>query len=359
MNQDCLKLTTYFAEHDKTGGRFLADALLNCYERHQFATSVLLRGAEGFGSRQHLQTQRLLTLSEDLPMVTVAVDTRQRIEQALEEVAALTTHGLVTLERARMLTGEVGQVRLPEGLAEATKLTIYVGRGERVAGRPAFLAIVDLLRRHRIDGATVLLGVDGTAHGVRQRARFVGRNADVPLMIISVGAGTAIATALPKLGAMLDRPLLTLERIRVCKRDGHKLAEPEPLPDADPTGLGVWQKVMVYAGEEAQHQGHPVYVQLARRLLQAGAGGATALRGVWGYHGDHQPHGDRLLSLRRKVPVLTVVVDTPARIRRWFGIVDELTDETGLVTCEMVPAFHARGRRGDLRLSTLPAGEGA
>ena len=177
-------------------------------------------------------------------------------------------------------------------------------------------------------------------------------------MIISVGTGTAIATALPELGAVLDRPRLTLERIRVCKRDGHKLADPEPLPDADPAGLGVWQKLMVYAGEEAEHGGHPLYVQLARRLLRAGAAGATALRGVWGYHGDHQPHGDRLLSLRRKVPVLTVVVDTPARIRRWFGIVDELTDETGLVTCEMVPAFHPRGRRGDLRLSSLPAGEG-
>jgi PII-like signaling protein len=46
---------------------------------------MLLRGTEGFGSRQHLQTQRLLTLSEDLPMVSVAVDTRQRIEQALAE----------------------------------------------------------------------------------------------------------------------------------------------------------------------------------------------------------------------------------------------------------------------------------
>jgi PII-like signaling protein len=358
VNADCLKLTTYFAEHDKTGGRFLADGLLDCYARHEFATSVLLRGTEGFGSRQHLQTQRLLTLSEDLPMVTVAVDTRQRIERALEEVAALTSHGLVTLERARLLTGPIGEVRLPEGLAEATKLTIYVGRGERVAGRPAFLAVVDLLHQHGIDGATVLMGVDGTAHGIRERARFVGRNAGVPLMIISVGAGAAIATALPELGAMLDHPLLTLERIRVCKRDGHKLAEPESLP-ADPGGLGAWQKLMVYAGEEAQHQGHPLYVQLARRLLQAGAAGATALRGVWGYHGDHQPHGDRLLSLRRRVPVLTVVVDTPARIRRWFAIVDELTDETGLVTCEMVPAFRAGGRRGDLRLFTLPAGEGA
>jgi len=104
-------------------------------------------------------------------------------------------------------------------------------------------------------------------------------------------------------------------------------------------------------GEEAEHAGHPLYVQLARRLLQAGAAGATALRGIWGYHGDH------LLALRRRVPVLTVVVDTPTRIRRWFQIVDELTDQTGLVTCEMVPAFRAGDRRGGLRLSSIPAGD--
>lgn len=67
--------------------------------------------------------------------------------------------------------------------------------------------------------------------------------------------------------------------------------------------------------------------KLARRLLEAGAVGATALGGIWGYHGDHDPHGDRLLALRRRVPVLTVVVDTPARIRRWFRIVDEVTDQ--------------------------------
>src|SRR4029450_12212831 len=98
----------------------LADALLDCYGRHQLATSVLLRGTEGFGSRQHLQTQRLLTLSEDLPMATVAVDTRQRIEQALAEVAALTSHGLITLERDRLLTSPIGEGRLPRGRAEGS-----------------------------------------------------------------------------------------------------------------------------------------------------------------------------------------------------------------------------------------------
>ena len=340
---DCLKLTTYFGERDRAGGAFLGDALVDLYERRAFETSVVLRGVEGFGIKHHLQTARLLTLSEDLPLVSIAVDTRERIQPALDEVTALVNHGLVTLERARMLTGRVGAVRLPEDLHEATKLTVYVGRQQRIADRPAHVAIVDALRRHGVAGATVLLGVDGTAHGVRQRARFFARNAEVPLMIISVGEGGAIARALPDLGAMLQRPLMTLERVRLCKRDGVLMSEPAHLPDSDPTGLGIWQKLMVYAGEQARHGGRPLYVELVRRLREAGAAGATALRGVWGYHGDHAPHGDRLWTLRRHVPVLTVIVDTPERIRRWFAIVDELTDETGLVTSEMVPAFHATG----------------
>jgi PII-like signaling protein len=41
------------------------------------------------------------------------------------------------------------------------------------------------------------------------------------------------------------------------------------------------------------------------------------------------------------VPVVTIIVDTPERIRAWFAVVDDLTDETGLVTSEMVPALRA------------------
>lgn len=343
MIEDCLKLTTYFGERDRANGAFLADALVDLYERRAFQTSIVMRGVEGFGIKHHLQTARLLTLSEDLPIVSIAVDTRRRIQAALDDVTAITTHGLVTLERARMLTGRIGPIDLPDELHEATKLTIYVGRQHRVVGRPAHVAILEALREHGLAGATVLLGVDGTAHGVRQRAQFFSRNADVPLMIISVGDGPAVARVLPELGAMLQRPLLTLERVRVCKRDGIRLAEPQHLPETDPSGLGIWQKLMVYAGEQARHGRHPLYVELIRRLRTAGAAGATALRGVWGYHGDHEPHGDRFWSLRRHVPVLTVIVDTPERIRQWFAIVDELTDEAGLVTSEMVPAFRATG----------------
>jgi PII-like signaling protein len=354
LNQDCLKLTTYFGERDRVNGRFLADELLEVYERHELETSVLLRATEGFGIRHHMRTQRLLTLSEDLPLVTVAVDTRERIRRALPEVTAVSGHGLVTLERARLLTGRFGEVELPDELHEATKLTVYCGRQERANGKPAFVAVVELLRRHGVAGATVLLGVDGTAHGIRERARFFSRNAEVPLMIISVGDGRRIATALPELGALLKRPLVTLERVRVCKRDGVLLAEPRHLPGKDESGLPIWEKLMVYASELARSNGRPLYVELIRRLREAGAGGATALRGIWGYHGDHAPHGDKLLALRRRVPVVTVIVDDPERTRRWFEIVDEVTSETGLVTSELIPAARATGpetRRGTLRLA--------
>jgi PII-like signaling protein len=219
----------------------------------------------------------------------VAVDTRRRIDQVLPEVTDLMGDGLITLERATLVAGELDALVLPERLAEATKLTVYLGRNERTGGQPSFLAVVDLLHRHGVAGATVLLGVDGTAHGVRQRARFFGGNAKVPLMIISVGAGDTIAHALPELGRLLERPLVTLERIRVCKRDGRRLADPNPLPADDLDGLGIWHKLMIYAGEEAEHHGHPLYLQLIRRLREAGAAGATCLRGIWGYHGDHPP----------------------------------------------------------------------
>jgi PII-like signaling protein len=356
VNEDCLKLTTYFGERDRVGDGFLADLLTEIFARHELQTSLVMRGVQGFGVKHHLRSDRLLTLSEDLPIVSVAVDSRARIEGALAEVNQLRFDGLVTLERARMLTGRIDAVELPRELEQATKLTVYVGRQERVGGRPAYEVVVSLLRERGVAGATVLLGVDGTAHGVRRRARFFGRNAEVPLMIIAVGAGETIASLLPELGALLSRPLMTLERVRVCKRDGERLAEPRHLPETDASGLGVWQKLMVFAGEGARHDGGPLYRAIVLALRAAGAAGATSLRGIWGYHGDHEPHGDSFWQLQRRVPVLTVVVDTPARIREWFAIIDGLTDETGLVTSEMVPAFRARGadvERGGLDLARL------
>lgn len=343
MNDDCLKLTTYFGERQRVGHQFVAEALPQLYARHEIATSILLRGIEGFGLKHHLRTDTSLTLSEDLPAVAIAVDTRARIEAILEASARLSGSGLITLERARLVTGELAQLSLPEDLHEATKLTVYLGRQERVGRVPAFVAICELLHRRGISGASTLLGVDGTAHGQRQRARFFGRNAAVPIMIVAVGSGHRIGAVLPELAGLLRHPLVTLERVRVCKRDGELLARPHSLPDVDAHGMPVWQKLMVYTSESNLRHRQPIHRAIVRRLRSTGASGATTVRGVWGFHGAHPPHGDRLVQLGRRVPAVTIVIDTPERIADAFSVIDELTDEYGLVTCETVPAMHATG----------------
>jgi len=299
-----LELSVYFGERARVDGGFLADAIAAIFVRHELHLSVVLRGMAGFGAAQRLRTDRLLSLSEDLPVVTVAVDARQRIEAALRDVEALAFHGLATTERDIAFPGE------------HAKLTVYARRGEQ-------RGVVAALHRNGVAGATALLGVDGTVRGVRRRARLVGDNRDVPVMVVSVGETDRIHATLAELRGVES----TLERVRICRRDGAAL-------DALPEAGGGWQKISVYTSEATgQH------VDLIGRLRRDGAAGATVLRGVWGYHGDHQPHGDRLLQLRRRVPVVTILIDTPENVARWATVVEEVTATTGLVTSEVVPVY--------------------
>lgn len=337
MFEDCLKLTGYFDERQRsTGDRFLADVLLDLFGRHRIATSIVLRGIGGFGPHRILRSDRTLSLSEDPPIAVTAVDSNPAIGALLASVRAIPKRGLFTLERAHMRSGAA--LSTPADFGESVKLTVYVGRKQRVNGVPAQFAVCELMHRRGLAGTTVLLGVDGTAHGNRARAKFFDNNIDVPMMIISIGASERVAAVMPELVAMLHDPLITVERVRICKRDGALLHRPHSA--AHVADHGSLQKLMVYTSEAARSDGEPIHRALVRRLRAAGsASGATVLRGIWGFHGNHRPHGDRLLALSRRVPVVTIIIDTPQRIADTFGIVDDVTAEQGLVTTEMVPAL--------------------
>lgn len=150
------------------------------------------------------------------------------------------------------------------------------------------------------------------------------------MMIVSIGPRAEIERVLPKVGELLDKPVITLERVRICKRDGELLADPIT------EGPGS-VKLLIHASESARDDGHPLHRSIVRKLRAAGIAGATTVRGVWGFHGDHPPHGDKLLQLHRHVPTITTVIDTPERIGEAFAIVDAATRERGLVTSEVVP----------------------
>jgi len=359
MSAPALKLSAYVGERDRAGARLAADALLDAFEAHRVRVGVMLRGIEGFGSKHSLHTERLLTLSEDLPILAIAMDEPERIERLLPDVAAVCSKGLITLERALLGGLSGGGAGAPPGArarsstdeatsagaqaAEGVKLTVFLPRGARVAGRPAHVAVVETLREQGAWGASVLLGLDGLLAGARARARVLSRNARVPLMIMSVASSASAAAAASALDGLAGELPVALERVQVCKRDGALFGAPVPPPAQDDAGRAYWQKLVVYSSESARHGGQPLHEALVRRLRAEGAAGATSLRAQWGFHGEHAPHGERFLALERHVPLLTVVIDTPQRMRRLFEIVDELTARTGLVTSETVPALHGAG----------------
>ena len=244
MNADGIKLTSYFGERNRVNGAFVADALLDLYSRHDIAASIMLRGIRGFGLNHHLRTNSSLSLSENLPLTAIAVGARPNIEAVLNQTLDLNQ---ARPRHTRTRPAAQREDRTPSGIeenaGEATKLTAYFSRRDSVYMVPAFEEICELLYRRGIPGATALLGVDGIAHGRRQRTRFFSRNADLPMMVVAVGPGDRIGMVLPELAGLLRHPLMTLERVRVCKRDGQFINIPELAAEADDHGFPLWQKL--------------------------------------------------------------------------------------------------------------------
>jgi PII-like signaling protein len=162
MNADALKLSVYFGDAVVSGPRLAADALMSRFAARSVATAALLRGLEGFGINRRIHAQRFPNVSTDLPLLALAVDERDRIRAVLDDVEQAVPRGLVTLERARLATGEaVARAEIPKAPGKAAKLTIYYGSDDRAGRRPAFREAVAVLRRCGATGAIVLAGVDG------------------------------------------------------------------------------------------------------------------------------------------------------------------------------------------------------
>jgi len=325
VDEEGIIATSRFDERQRAGGTLPGEALIGLYGTRRAAASILLRGAEG------------------TPLTVIAVDTSSHIEAVLDEVARLTRPGLVTTQRTRLLAGEIDPVWLGEDPGEATRLTIYFSRQDRVYQVPAFEAACELLHRRGVAGATVLCGTDGTTRGRRQHAQFFQRDADVPVMVIAVGSGDRIGLVLPELGAMSRHPLMTIEKVLLCKRGGQLISRPPAAAGAGGQGGPDRLKLTVYTSAAAEYEGQPVYRAITRQLRSAGIGGMTSLRGIWGFHGDRAPHGDRFLQLKHRVPVVTTVTGPPEQVAEAFDVIDKMTAERGLVTAETVTEVRPAG----------------
>ncbi|GGV03826.1 UPF0166 protein [Streptomyces filipinensis] len=98
-----LRLTVYIGEDDTWHHKPLYSEIVHRAHTAGLAGASVFRGIEGFGASSRIHTSRLLSLSEDLPVAVVVVDTEERVRAFLPQLDELVDEGLVTLEECEVV----------------------------------------------------------------------------------------------------------------------------------------------------------------------------------------------------------------------------------------------------------------
>ncbi|MFF5522950.1 DUF190 domain-containing protein [Streptomyces coeruleorubidus] len=98
-----LRLTVFVGENDTWHHKPLYSEIVHRAHAAGLAGASVFRGVEGFGASSLIHTSRLLSLSEDLPVAVVIVDTEPRVRAFLPQLDELVTEGLVTLDDCEVI----------------------------------------------------------------------------------------------------------------------------------------------------------------------------------------------------------------------------------------------------------------
>ncbi|MGW7508380.1 DUF190 domain-containing protein [Streptomyces massasporeus] len=98
-----LRLTVFVGERDTWHHKPLYSEIVHRAHVAGLAGASVFRGIEGFGASSLIHTSRLLSLSEDLPVAVVIVDTEPRVRAFLPQLDELVTEGLVTLDDCEVI----------------------------------------------------------------------------------------------------------------------------------------------------------------------------------------------------------------------------------------------------------------
>jgi uncharacterized protein len=93
----------HIGESDKWRGKPLYEAIVEMLRKEQFSGVTVLRGVAGYGGSSIYHTDKLLRMSQDLPIVLEIIENADRIEKILPTLDEMVDGGLITLEKVRVI----------------------------------------------------------------------------------------------------------------------------------------------------------------------------------------------------------------------------------------------------------------
>ncbi|MPZ67770.1 MAG: DUF190 domain-containing protein [Pseudonocardiaceae bacterium] len=103
LQGSALRLTVFVGEDDTWRHKPLYHEIVHRAHTAGLAGATVLRGVEGYGASSRIHTTRLLSLSEDLPIAVIIVDSADRVRAFLPQLDELVGEGMVILDEVEVI----------------------------------------------------------------------------------------------------------------------------------------------------------------------------------------------------------------------------------------------------------------
>src|SRR5512143_3657549 len=94
----------FIGEADRYQGQLLYEVIVGVLRRRGLAGATVLQSVMGFGARRAIHSLMSDVTALDMPVVIECVDTAERLEAVLPELDGMIGGGVITLERAAVIT---------------------------------------------------------------------------------------------------------------------------------------------------------------------------------------------------------------------------------------------------------------
>jgi len=103
LSRDAVLLRIFIGQDDKAGHRPLYEAIVLKAREMGLAGATVLRGPMGYGHSSQLHTNKILRLSQDLPLIIEIVDGKEAIDNFVAAIEPMMGSGLVTTEGVKVI----------------------------------------------------------------------------------------------------------------------------------------------------------------------------------------------------------------------------------------------------------------
>jgi uncharacterized protein len=227
------KVTVYVIEGQTYHGMACYAAILDYLFFRGISDATVTRGMAGFGTDHKMHTNRLVDLSDQMPIKIEFIETSERVQEVLPKLTEIASHGLIEVHDTTVIrplppvTKDHIEPPAAKLQSRAKMMRILIGEHDKWNEKPLYHALLQALRANDIAGATAYRGILG--YGANRRMHkdsTLNLSHDAPILLTVVDTEEKLRSIIPVLDQMVKQGLVVLSDVDVIK-----YSHAQPLPE--------------------------------------------------------------------------------------------------------------------------------